>query len=193
MELESRWRSAVAPLLCKVWVHKQHPISLLGPLVGGVWRNAALLCFIYDKICLFNFAVVRIWICDSFYLVGSGKSSGSLTPAALADVFRCYVLCGLSELIFYSRPSGILWNRLIFLPSFNQIFFQTWGKWCESVHSATVEMSLNWLGGRGPANKPPEKVLFCHGYIIIPSFYYTFFTSKYSFQKIVCLTTRFKD
>ena len=67
--------------------------------VGGVCRNAALLCFIYDKICLFNFAVVRIWNCDSFFLVGGGaKSSGSLTPSTLADVFRCYVLCGLSEL-----------------------------------------------------------------------------------------------
>lgn len=78
----------------------------------------------------------------AFFLVGSGKSSGSLTPSTLADVFRCYVLCGLSELIFYSRPSGIRWNLLISLPSFNLIFFQTGEKWCESVQCDSVEMSL---------------------------------------------------
>lgn len=33
-----------------------------------------------------------------FFLVGTSKSSGSLTPSTLADVFRCNVLCGLSEL-----------------------------------------------------------------------------------------------
>lgn len=114
----------VSPFTVQAWVHKQHPISPLGALVGGVCRNAALQCFIYDKICLFNFAVVRIWNCDSFFLVGGAKSSGSLTPSTLADVFRCYVLCGLSEFIFYSRPSGTQWNPQIILPPFNQIFFQ---------------------------------------------------------------------
>lgn len=111
-------------LLCKVWVHKQHPVPLLGPFVGGVCRNAALLCFIYDKICRFNFAVVRVWICDSFFLVCSAKSSGSLTPSTLADVFRCYVLCGLSELniLFWAFRDSVEPTDFS-LPSFNQVFF----------------------------------------------------------------------
>lgn len=61
-------RDTVAPLLlCEASVHKQHPTSPLGPLVGGVCRNAALLCFIYDKICRFNSAVVRLGDCDSSF------------------------------------------------------------------------------------------------------------------------------
>lgn len=110
-------------LLCKAWVHKQHPVPLLGLFVGGVCRNAALLCFIYDKICRFNFAVVRVWICDSFFLVCSAKSSGSLTPSTLADVFRCYVLCGLSELniLFWAFRDSVEPTDFS-LPSFNQVF-----------------------------------------------------------------------
>lgn len=115
-------------LLCKAWVHKQHPVPLLGPFVGGVCRNAALLCFIYDKICRFNFAVVRVWICDSFFLVCSAKSSGSLTPSTLADVFRCYVLCGLSELniLFWAFRDSVEPTDFS-LPSFNQVFFSVEG------------------------------------------------------------------
>lgn len=121
-------------LLCKAWVHKQHPVPLSGLFVGGVCRNAALLCFIYDKICRFNFAVVRVWICDSFFLVCSAKSSGSLTPSTLADVFRCYVLCGLSELniLFWAFRDSVEPTDF-FLPSFNQVFFSVVGWGGEAV------------------------------------------------------------
>lgn len=145
-------------LLCKAWVHKQHPVPLLGLFVGGVCRNAALLCFIYDKICRFNFAVVRVWICDSFFLVCSAKSSGSLTPSTLADVFRCYVLCGLSELniLFWAFRDSVEPTDFS-LPSFNQVFFSVvgWGgrggcegllaeQWCKSVLSLSFAVPLDW-------------------------------------------------
>lgn len=142
-------------LLCKAWVHKQHPVPLLGPFVGGVCRNAALLCFIYDKICRFNFAVVRVWICDSFFLVCSAKSSGSLTPSTLADVFRCYVLCGLSELniLFWAFRDSVEPTDFS-LPSFNQVFFSVEGvggrgdalaeQWCKSALSLSFAMPLDW-------------------------------------------------
>lgn len=145
-------------LLCKAWVHKQHPVPLLGPFVGGVCRNAALLCFIYDKICRFNFAVVRVWICDSFFLVCSAKSSGSLTPSTLADVFRCYVLCGLSELniLFWAFRDSVEPTDFA-LPSFNQVFFSVEGvggrgdalaeQWCKSALSLSFAMPLYWHQG----------------------------------------------
>lgn len=144
-------------LLCKAWVHKQHPGPLLGLFVGGVCRNAALLCFIYDKICRFNFAVVRVWICDSFFLVCSAKSSGSLTPSTLADVFRCYVLCGLSELniLFWAFRDSVEPTDFS-LTSFNQVFFSVVGygeggcegllaeQWCKSALSLSFAMPLDW-------------------------------------------------
>lgn len=133
-------------LLCKARVHKQHPVPLLGLFVGGVWRNAALLCFIYDKICRFNFAVVRVWICDSFFLVCSAKSSGSLTPSTLADVFRCYVLCGLSELnILFWGLEGFSGTHRFFLAVFQSGFLlsrRAWrGRLRGSAGRAAVQIS----------------------------------------------------
>lgn len=66
----------------------------------------------------------------AFFLVCSAKSSGSLTPSTLADVFRCYVLCGLSELniLFWAFRDSVEPTDFS-LPSFNQVFFLSREVW----------------------------------------------------------------
>lgn len=89
--MELRWRRTISSFsVCKAQVHKQHPISVsLGTFRWGSLLNVALLCIIYDKICLFNSAVVRISNSDSFFppiLV-----SVSLVVRQLLPSCRCFL------------------------------------------------------------------------------------------------------
>lgn len=84
-----------------------------------------------------------MWICDSFFLVCSAKSSGSLTPSTLADVFRCYVLCGLSELNILFWAFGDSVEPTDFLAVFQSDFLSGREKWCKSARSLSFEAPLD--------------------------------------------------
>ena len=181
-----------SPLYCAKHEFTNSIPSLLGPFVGGVCRNAALLCFIYDKICLFNFAVVKIWNCDSFFLVDSGKSSGSLTPSTLADVFRCYVLCGLSELnILFLGLRGFSGTH-DFLAFFQSDFlFRPEKSGVNTFCFIQDATELTWLTSQQLETAHESVVLSWINYVL--TLYYLFFKCISSFQALISLTTHVKD